>query len=801
MSSILLFYSIDFSAKAQIIPDNNLPNNTQIKLDNNTIIIEEGAKLGTNLFHSFQEFSFSRENVAHFNNPLDIQNIFSRVTGASISQIEGILKANGTANLFLLNPNGIIFGENARLDIGGSFLASTANSLIFADGLEFSHQNPQPDHLLSINIPIGLQYGTNPKPISIQGTGHDLIGPPFSPLIRGNSTGLEVNPGNTLAIIGGDVLLDGGIITTQGGQIELGSVADGVVSINSNTSGWKLGYEKVTSFQDITLSNRALVDVSGIGNSSIQVEGRRITLANGSVILNQNQGSLDSGSLNINASEYLSISGSDPIARTAGGIRSETLGFGNSGDITIFTDRINITNGGLISNLTFGAATSGNIFANTSSLEILGFSPLNPHVLSSISTATFGSGDAGNISLATGNFTLVDGANLSSSTFGSGRGGDITLNATNSIEVRGASAVFFQPSIVSSVSLNTGNAGTLIINTPRVVVTDGGRVNAATNASGNSGSLTINSNSVEVIGTLAATGESSQISSSANTVNPVLRELLRLPLLPSGNSGDVTINTNVITVHNGGLIGATNEGLGDAGIVRVNGNRVFLDNEGSIAAATASGEGGNIFLNTHDLRLSDRSRITATAGGQGRGGNIFIKSDTLLALENSNITANAFEGKGGNIQINTQGFFLSPDSRVTASSERGVDGTIEINTSFIDFTKAALIPSVVEVPQVTNVCAAYSQGESGELVIKPATVPQNAGNYLNSLSGWEDKEDYQEETEKLSDKTSQKLVEAQGWKTNPDGTISFTSTPNDVVPYGSSTPPPCVNSSHSQTND
>jgi large exoprotein involved in heme utilization and adhesion len=604
-----------------------------------------------------------------------------------------------------------------------------------------------------------------------------------------------------LAIIGGDVLLDGGIITTQGGQIELGSVADGVVSIKSTTSGWKFGYEKVTSFQDIILSNRALVDVSGIGNSSIQVEGRRITLENGSVILNQNQGSLDAGSLNINAYEYLTISGSDPIARTAGGIRSETLGFGKSGDITIFTDRINITNGGSISNLTFGAATSGHIFVNTSSLEILGFSPFNPNVLSNISTATFGSGNAGNISLATGNFTLVDGANLSSSTFGSGRGGDITLNAANSIEVRGASAVFFQPSIVSSVSLNTGNAGTLIINTPRVVVTDGGRVNTATNASGNSGSLTINSNSVEVIGTLAATGESSQISSSANTVNPVLRELLRLPLLPSGNSGDVTINTNIITVQNGGLIGATNEGLGDAGIVRVNGNRVFLDNEGSIAAATASGEGGNIFLNTQDLRLSDRSRITATAGGQGRGGNIFIKSDTLLALENSNITANAFEGRGGNIQINTQGFFLSPDSRVTASSERGVDGTIEINTSFIDFTKAALIPSVVEVPQVINVCAAYSQGESGELVIKPATVPQNAGNYLNSLSGWEDKEDYQEETEKLSDKTDQKLVEAQGWKTNPNGTISFISTPNDVVPYGSSTTPTCVNSSQSQKND
>ncbi|MBE9054045.1 filamentous hemagglutinin N-terminal domain-containing protein [Nostocales cyanobacterium LEGE 11386] len=695
-----------------MIPDKTLPINSLIINQGVNKIIEGGTVQGSNLFHSFEQFSVPTASTILFNNSPNIQNIFSRVTSSSISNIDGLIKANGLANLFLLNPNGIVFGENARLDIGGSFLASTANSLKFTDGTEFITTNPQANSLLSINVPIGLQYGDNPNPIHIKGTGHDLIGPPFSPIIRGNSTGLRVQPGNTLAIIGGDVFLEGSIIAAEGGRIELGSVADGVVDINATNSGWKLGYEKVPNFQDIILSTRALADVSGIGSSSLQVAGRRVTLTDGSVILSQNQGSSDSGSLQVRASESLSISGTDPIARTAGGLRSETLGFSKAGDITVSTDRLSITNGGGITSFTFGAATSGNIVTNASSLEILGFSSLNPNVVSTISTATFGSGNGGNIAVSTRKFTAIDGANLSSSTFGSGKGGDITVNAADSIKVMGASTVFFQPSLLSSVSLNTGNTGNLIINTPRVVISNGGRISSLTNSSGSSGSVTIHSNSVEVNGTLAGTGESSQISSSANVVNPVLRELFRLPPLPSGNSGDIAINTNLLTIRNGGLVSAKNEGLGNAGVVTVNGNLISLNAEGSITAATASGEGGNIFLNSQYLQLRRGSAITATAGNSGNGGNIKIDTDILAALENSEITANAFEGRGGNIKIDTKALFLSPDSRITASSERGVDGTVQINSLIRNQVQTTTEPEAVQADtKIASVC----QGRSGTI--------------------------------------------------------------------------------------
>lgn len=285
--------------RSQMIPDATLGSENSIVINNGiSDQIAGGAVRNNNLFHSFQEFNVNEGRGAYFINPAGVDNIINRVTGGNSSDILGKLGViGGNANLLLINPNGIIFGPNSSLDIGGSFLASTANSINFADGDQFSATNPQPVPLLTVKVPIGLGFTTGTSgPIKVEGYGHNLltIATVGAPVLGSgqSSMGLKTQPGKTIALVGGQVNFDGGILTTPSGRIEVGSIATGLVGMSSTPNGLFLSYDKVQNYQDIQLDKVSLLDASGFWNGDIFLQGGNVTLTDASLAIVSNFGNL-----------------------------------------------------------------------------------------------------------------------------------------------------------------------------------------------------------------------------------------------------------------------------------------------------------------------------------------------------------------------------------------------------------------------------------------------------------------------------------------------------------------------------
>lgn len=306
-NAFLIFQITIKSANSQIIPD-ALTINSQVTINGDITTITGGSQAGSNLFHSFGQFSLPTGTQAHFKNALDINNILVRVTGQSPSSIDGLIQANGTANLFFINPNGISFGSNASLNIGGSFIASTANGIEFADGTYFDTQQTSPTQgLLTVAIPIGLRFSNRPASILVSGdgqgarTGSDLID---------TTSGLRVQPNQTLALVGGDMALTGATIKTAGGRIELGSVSgEGFVNLTSANKGWVLGYSNIKTFGDIQLSDAAVVDASGSGGGDIRVNSRNLSLTGGSQLEASTLGTEAGGTIEVNSADSLTLLG------------------------------------------------------------------------------------------------------------------------------------------------------------------------------------------------------------------------------------------------------------------------------------------------------------------------------------------------------------------------------------------------------------------------------------------------------------------------------------------------------------
>jgi filamentous hemagglutinin family protein len=626
----------------------------------------------SNLFHSFGSLNVGVGNTANFCNaascgvaqPLGgIQNILGRVTGNQVSNIFGTIRTTGfdTANLFLMNPNGWIFGPTAQLNVGGSFHATTANYIGLADGTRFNSVPSSADNLLTTASPAAFGFLTaNPAPINVQAGVLGATG----------FTVFQVPPGNnTLSFVGGPVNVGppagqsrNGFLRAPGGRVNLVSVAS---------------------------AGEAAFDGSGFNVDSFQQLGQ-INITGGSIVDAKNVfirgGDLAITSATIFPGFFFSVS---PVL-TSNGAQAPTPGGGEvnirvANGVTIGGPLILVVpgiqfQGPVGQNNSIVAADVPNITIQAGSFRLLGQPATIQSRQPQIQTIRMGPGRsplitivADTVEVRNGAFVLVGNLFTNSAAEGAGEivvnaRRDVTLSSDGNLSFTGLAAQgTFHPNYGRSGvaapfsdTLSTADSGSITLNaTGTVTVLGRAQVTTDSLAFGRSGAVTVNARDVQLVGAGANTG--------AIAAQSIL----------AGASGNVTINaTGAIDVQNGFRVSTNTGGSGDAGVVSLTGASITVTGADTrIQSAAAQPPDTDSNLNTFASKFNNffgRSLNYATLrtllGVKPRPGDLMDVLNQLNARGLTNV-ADLIPGDGGNVIINnTPILTLDAGARIETST-------------------------------------------------------------------------------------------------------------------------------------
>lgn len=686
------------SARAQLIPDTTV--GTQIvPFDPDTSIIEGGTTVGQNLFHSFESFNIDSGQRIFFLGPDDVNHIFSRVTGGDPSQINGVLGTFGSdANLFLINPSGVVFGSDASLSVQGSFVATTADGVQFGEGGQFNAIDPNADSLLAIN-PSAFFFSGLEQP-------KDIIS-------HGN---LGVPTGEALLFLGGDVVIDGGQLSSADGRVELGALAaNGIVEFS--TTPFSLSFPKNTSRGNVEISNDSSIlafNFFSAQNGNVVISANNIDITGDSRIFTGVGPGLDIGdqqvgNVELKATGDITLSDTSFIVSSVlGSAQTGDLSIGQSGDIRITADNLSILSGSALANGLNGSGSTGDIVISVNSrflldgVEASGFpSAILNNILpgaegtsgeieilaatveltdgASIFATTSGTGDSGNVSIVANNVEISGGSSVLSDTGGTGNAGDISLTVQDRLVLNGT------PEIGSSISSEVestgiGNGGNIQIDANSLEILNGSFIVANTEGLGNAGDIDI-------------TVQDQTVLDGVDRGGVIASEV---ELSGQGNGGNVEILTDSLTVLNGSQIIAGTEGIGNGGNIIINasdlvvfdGTRETEDGVASSAALSfvgenAQGNGGNVNVFAERLEIINGANIDVGTFGVGRAGDVFINATGDVLLNRGSIIAESLsDSPAGSLLLIADSLLLDDTSFLSTSTNNAVNSgniSLELN--------------------------------------------------------------------------------------------------------------------------
>lgn len=642
---VLFSASMAFS---EVATDGTLGREVSLSGPNYRIAAELGIQKGDNLFHSFSRFSLDFQESATFmdavSGDIPIRNVISRITGGYPSSIDGGIRcAIPDADIYLMNPNGLLFGPNASVDVGGSFYGITADYIRFSDETRF-HAAPEKPVTLSVSSPRAFGFLDNPRgKITINAKGEESAG-------EGKENQPIITAGKTLFLSGKEIEIKGseaekGENTIQGEKIILCAGAE-----NSEISA-----------------------ATGEYLSRDPGEGGIVSVSGQALVSAQTRSGARSPAIRIHGGKFF-LDGSE--------IRADADDTASGGGIDILAGETNISNGSTVSSCAYGTRDAGSVSIKGLVVRLSGENGAGSRIVTSSFGEDTESGDAGNVEITAQEVMFENGSYISTESWGKGNAGTVSVRSTGDIGFSGQDAFGFASGIIalgSGFDEDAGDGGGITMEGENLILSDGAAFATSATGGGNAGDIRVSLSKNLLLEGNDDSGAGSRMIASAESDY-------------SGGAGNITVHANNIFLRDGAWIDSTAFGTGKGGDIRISAEETIsfsgVDGGGQGSGVIArtdgyaqdAGDAGNIFITAKALEFQDGAWTGSTSSGGGAGGEVFIRVDNGISFSGTDGNGYAgriyttalgeedYAGDAGNITIHAGSLLFQDGGGITAGT-------------------------------------------------------------------------------------------------------------------------------------